>query len=125
MKKIEVKTACGETFTLEVDTDQEIESMQEIVEALPDSLFGAPECAEDVRRMVEFLHGGKWKFSTNTDKSTYESLKGFVGAEAENVVIVPWAFYGSYRNDRCRNSGYDRFKDDIKMGGNSVWVRHS
>ena len=36
MKKIEVKTKCGETFTFDVDTNQEIESISEVVPKRPD-----------------------------------------------------------------------------------------
>lgn len=122
MKKIEVKTKCGETFTLEVDTNQEIESMQEVIE----SLFDAPECKEDVQKMVEFLHGGKWKFSTNTENTTYEQLKGWVNTTPENMVIIPWAFYGSYRNGKgqCFSRESGPYKDDMRLEShNSVWVR--
>lgn len=122
-KKVRVTTKCGEEFFY--DHDQEVETV-EIVEVPVEPLFNEPQSLADVKKMVEFLHGGEWKFSTNTDKSTYESLKGFVKVEPENVVIVPWAFYGSYRYRlNCFSIEQELSTDNIKLGGYSVWVRSS
>lgn len=55
MKKIEVKTKCGETFTFEVDTNQEIESMQEVVKPV----------LEDVGYLfenVDLKYGEGWRY---------------------------------------------------------------
>jgi len=122
-----VSTGCGEEH--HVKPTQEVKEImlngEKIYPIPPSCFFDDPQCLDDVNKMVEFLHGGKWGFSTNTDKTTYESLKDWVNAEPENVVIVPWAFYGSYRNSGCFGLGPGPYKDDIKMGGASVWVRCS
>jgi len=118
-KKVKVTTKCGGEFFY--NHDQEVETV-EIVEVPIECFFNEPQSLDDVRRMVEFLHGGKWRFSTNTSKTTYDSLKDFVNADPENVVIVPWAFFGSYRYRNCF-SEQRLSTDNIKMGGNSVWVR--
>ena len=121
MRKVKVITKCGEEFTLSVDTEQEIESIEEIIE----SSFNDPKSLYDVKKMVEHLHGGTWRFSTNTEKTTYEQLMSWVKSPPEDVVIVPWAFYGSYR---YKNYGVYRSRlhlDTIRYNGNSVWVRTS
>jgi len=127
-KKVKVTTKCGGEFFY--DHDQEVDTV-EIVEVPTEPFFNEPQSLDDVKKMVEFLHGGKWRFSThggkwrfstNTSKTTYESLKDFVKAEPENVAIVPWAFFGSYRYRNCF-SEQRLSTDNIKMEGSSVWVR--
>jgi len=120
-----ISTGCGEEH--HVKPTQEVKKIMlngEKIYPVPSKcFFNEPQCLEDVKKMVEFLHGGKWGFSTNTDKTTYESLKEWVRTEPENVVIVPWAFCGSHRNYSCSGLNRGVYKDDIKLGGNSVWVR--
>lgn len=113
MKKIEVKTTCGETFTLEVDTDQEIESMEEVVETQTEDPFDEPQNEEDVKKLIEHLHGGKWKWETNTEPQNMDyfkyvrrlhnaSFEGFTVPEnPHDLIITPYAF--ARRGNRIPN----------------------
>lgn len=117
-----IKSDCGE--------EHHVKPTQKVSEILVDgkqiypidskSFFVEPKCKDDVRRMIEFLHGGKWRFSTNTEKSTYKELEDWVRTTPENTVIVPWAFYGSRIS--CR--GVYPTKDDIRLKShNACWER--
>lgn len=122
-----IKTVCGEEHHVKpTQTVSEIYiDGNQVYPTPPKAIFNEPKCREDVKKMVEFLHGGKWRFSTNTADTTYEQLKNWVNTTPENVVIVPWAFYGSYRNDRgCFGSRTGPYKNDMKLeSSNAVWVR--
>ena len=116
-KKVRVTTKCGEEFFY--DHDQEVDTV-EIVEVPEESLFNEPQSKEDVRRMIEFLHGGRWRFRTNTDPENMDYFRYVrwlhnanicafsVPENPHDIVITPYAF------DRNGNriSGY-----------NSLWSR--
>ena len=119
-----IKTICGEEHL--VKPTQAVSEIfvdgAQVYPTQPECFFNTPTSLADVKKMVEFLYGGKWRFSTNTDKTTYEELKDWANAPPENVAIVPWAFYGSYQHE-CRTTEQRLSLDNKRCSGTSVWIR--